>query len=216
MSVHATMHIFGPSRRDAYLDWAQLLTGLGLTLFMALHTLLNLSVILGPKALDRVAGILEILHLDTLAHVTIPILFLIHFVVAARKIPWRIKEQEALWRGARLLKHRDTWLWIVQAVSGMLILILGAIHMWTTITTGPVQALSSAARVQSSGWTMFYVLLIPLVQMHVFIGLYRLGVKWGFIIDTVRPKIVKILTMTWAAVLVLALLALIRYATLPI
>lgn len=213
MSLYATMHVVQPGRRDAYLDCIQALTGICLVLFMAFHTLLTMSIIFGAKSLDTVAGALEALHLDTLAHLTVPILFFVHFVVAARKIPFRVDGQLAIWRDARLLKHRDTWLWIVQAISGMAVLILGAIHMWTTINDPRVLAATSTARVQSSGWTMFYLFLLPLVQMHVFIGLYRLGVKWGFVTDAMRPKVVKILIIVFGCVLALALLALLRYAT---
>ena len=216
MSVDATMHVARPSRRDAYLDWIQMLTGVGLVLFMAFHTLLTSSIIFGAGALDGVAGFLETLHLDTLAHIFVPILFFTHFVVAARKIPFRSDEQLAIWRDAKLLRHRDTWLWVVQAVSAMIILVLGAIHMWTNINDDAILAATSTARVQSGGWTLFYLLLVPLVQLHVFIGVYRIGVKWGFITDALRPKAVKILTIVFGCVTALALIALARYATMTV
>lgn len=216
MSVDATMHVVSPGRRDAYLDWIQMLTGAGLVLFIAFHTLLTASIIFGANALNGVAGALEALHLDTLAHIFVPIFFFTHFVIAARKIPFRVQGQQAIWRDARLLNHRDTWLWIVQAISAMIILVMGAIHMWTNITEGSILAATSAARVQSSGWTLFYLALVPLLQLHVFIGIYRIGVKWAFITDANRARFVKILTIIFCCVLAVALLALARYATLTI
>lgn len=216
MSVDASLFATCPGRRDAYLDWVQMLTGLGLVLFMAFHTLLTSSIIFGAEALDGVAGFLETLHLDTLAHFFVPILFFTHFIVAARKIPFRSEGQLAIWRDAKLLHHRDTWLWVVQAVSAMIILVLGAIHMWTNISDGAILAVTSTARVQSGGWTLFYLVLVPLVQLHVFIGVYRIGVKWGFITDALRPKAAKILTVIFCCVTVLALVALARYATMTV
>ena len=88
-----------------------------------------------------------------------PIFFFTHFIVAARKIPFRSEGQLAIWRDAKLLHHRDTWLWVVQAVSAMIILVLGAIHMWTNISDGAILAVTSTARVQSGGWTLFYLVL---------------------------------------------------------
>lgn len=216
MSVDATMHVARPGRRDAYLDWIQMLTGAGLVLFIAFHTLLTSSIIFGANALNGVAGALEALHLDTLAHIVVPILFFVHFVVAARKIPFRAEGQEAIWRDARLLNHRDTWLWLVQAGSAMIILVMGAVHMWTNINDAAILAATSTARVQSGGWTWFYFFLVPLVQLHVFIGVYRIGVKWGFITDATRPRVAKILAIAFGCVLVVAYIALARYATLTV
>lgn len=59
----------------------------------------------------------------------------------------------------------------------MIILVLGAIHMWTNINDTAILAATSTARVQSGGWLLFYLALIPPVQLHVFIGVYRIGVK---------------------------------------
>jgi fumarate reductase subunit C len=98
----------------------------------------------------------------------------------------------------------------------MIILVMGAVHMWTNINDEAILAVTSTARVQSGGWTLFYLLLVPLVQLHVFVGVYRIGVKWGFITDATRPKVVKILTIVFGCVLALALIALARYATMTV
>ena len=63
----------------------------------------------------------------------------------------------------------------------MVILIMGSIHMWTVLTNLPITADKSAARVQGGWWLAFYAVLLPLIELHVGIGLYRIGVKWGWI-----------------------------------
>jgi fumarate reductase subunit C len=88
--------------------------------------------------------------------------------------------------------------------------------MWTNINDSAILAATSTARVQSGGWFLFYLVLVPLVQLHVFIGVYRIGVKWGFISDVARPKAVKILTIAFGCVLAIALIALVRYATMTV
>ncbi|MFG0239676.1 MAG: DUF1559 domain-containing protein, partial [Gimesia chilikensis] len=37
-------------------------------------------------------------------------------------------------------------------------------------------------------WPVFYLVLLPLVELHVGIGLYRIAVKWGFVKDKTRAK----------------------------
>jgi fumarate reductase subunit C len=107
--------------------------------------------------------------------------FLVHFVLAARKIPYRTKEQSTMWKHSKMLHHKDTWLWVVQAVSAMIILILGSIHVWTVLTDLPITAEKSAARIQGGFWLVLYLILLPMVELHVGIGFYRIAVKWGFI-----------------------------------
>ncbi len=202
------------SRADALWDLIQVLSGLGLALFLAFHTLLTASVLLGARVLDAVAGGLEAIHLDTLAHWSVPVLFLVHFVAAARKVPFRWREQQALWAQARTLRHADTWAWVFQAVSGMAVLLLGVIHMWTTIGAGAIQAASSAARVQSDGWVILYLLLAPLGQGHAVVGVYRAGVKWGVFQDVHRAQVVRVGLFVLGGGVLLSLAALVRYATL--
>ena len=63
----------------------------------------------------------------------------------------------------------------------MVILIMGSIHMWTILSDFPITAFKSAARIQGGFWLVFYLILLPMVELHVGIGFYRIGVKWGFI-----------------------------------
>lgn len=165
----------------AYLDWLQMLTGAGLVLFMWSHMVLVASVNFGPAAMNFIARFFEDTYMAQVGGPMIGMTFLLHFVLAARKIPFRTAEQGAIWQHSRTLRHKDTWLWVVQAGTAMIILIMGSIHMWTVLTDLPITAYKSAARIQGGFWLVFYLILLPMVELHVGIGFYRIGVKWGVI-----------------------------------
>jgi fumarate reductase subunit C len=170
-----------PLRADAYLDSLQMVTGVLLILFMWSHMILVASVNLGAGVMNAIAMFLEDHYLAQVGGPMIALLFLLHFLLAARKMPFRSREARAMWQHSRRFNHLDTWLWVVQAGSAMVILIMGSIHMWTVLTNLPITAARSAARIQGGWWLAFYVVLLPLIELHVGIGLYRIGVKWGWI-----------------------------------
>jgi fumarate reductase subunit C len=58
---------------------------------------------------------------------------------------------------------------------------MGCIHMWTVLTDLPIKAVKSAARIKGGWWLAFYLVLLPNIELHVGVGIYRIGVKWGFI-----------------------------------
>lgn len=169
-------------RLDGVLDWAQMLSGVGLILFMWAHMLLVGSVLISPGIMN---GIAEFFESSGMAQVGGPLIFLLflgHFVLAARKIPFRLEGQKTILEQAKLLHHQDTWLWVVQATTAMVILLMGAIHMWAVLSDLPIVALKCAETLQkNSGWLLFYLVLAPLVHVHLGIGLYRIAVKWGFV-----------------------------------
>ncbi len=203
-----------PTRMAAYMDWLQMLTGAVLILFMWSHMILVSSVILGASAMDALAHFFEATYMAQVGGPLIALIFLTHFVLASRKLPFRLSEQKTMWEHARILKHGDTWLWMIQAVSAMIILVLGAIHLWVVLTDLPITAAKSAARVQQWQWTLFYLILLPMIELHVSIGFYRIGVKWGFIKRANRPrgqKLEKLLTVIFLAI---GVLTLIRFLTL--
>ncbi len=166
---------------SAFLDWLQMLTGVGLILFMWSHMVMVASVNLGVGAMNALAEFLERYYIAQSGGPLIALTFLVHFVLAARKIPFRTEQQAAMWKHSKMLRHRDTWLWVIQVVTAMFILIMGCIHMWTVLTDLPITAQKSAARIQGGFWLVFYLILLPMIELHVGIGFYRIGVKWGVI-----------------------------------
>ncbi|MBF0482292.1 MAG: succinate dehydrogenase/fumarate reductase cytochrome b subunit [Desulfovibrionaceae bacterium] len=181
LSTIATHRPVSPGLTAAYLDWLQMLTGAALILFMWCHMILVSSVIVGPGVMNAIAGFFEFTYMAQLGGPAIFAVFLVHFVLASRKIPFRTAEQKVMWANAKRLEHKDTWLWMVQAATAMVILVMGAIHMWVVLTDLPISAAKSAARIQTGWWLLFYLCLLPMVELHVGIGLYRIAVKWGFV-----------------------------------
>ena len=212
MAINPSIPYARPNR-DAALDWMQMLSGATLVLFMWCHMLLVSSVIISPRLMDAIAHFFEATYMAQIGGPIIFLIFLGHFVLAARKIPFTADGQETAWAHAKMLRHRDTWLWIVQIVTAMLVLIMGAIHMWVVLTDLPIEAAKSAARVQSGGWLWFYLILLPLVELHVGIGAYRIGVKWGFITRANRATAKKIEIGMFCAFMVIGLVTLWVFAT---
>ncbi|KAB1440305.1 succinate dehydrogenase/fumarate reductase cytochrome b subunit [Pseudodesulfovibrio senegalensis] len=214
MSVDATLHVVRPSKRDAVLDWMQMLTGAGLILFMWCHMLLVSSVIISPKIMNAIAYFFEVTYMAQVGGPLIFLTFLFHFVLAARKIPFRAEGQDAIWKHAKMMRHKDTWLWVVQAVTAMIILIMGSVHMWVVLTDLPITAAKSAARIQGGFWFVFYMILLPCVELHVSIGFYRIGVKWGIIKSEGRAASKKLEGVLFTIFMVIGLITLIRFMTL--
>ena len=196
-------------RMDGVLDWAQMLSGAGLIAFMWAHMMLVASVVISPDVMNAIADFFEKTGMAQIGGPLIFLVFLAHFVLASRKIPFRLEGQKTIWGHAKMLHHTDTWLWIVQAVSAMIILVMGAIHMWVVLSDLPITALKSAARIRSGAWIFFYLLLLPLVELHVGIGLYRIAVKWGFVQRTGRKGLKRgenLLTLIFVSIGVLTLI----------
>lgn len=205
-----------PGRISAYLDILQMLTGAGLILFMWSHMILVASVNLGPEVMNTIARFFEDTYMAQAGGPVIAIIFLFHFVLAARKIPFRSREMFTFWKHSRILRHTDTWLWMIQAVTAMIILIMGAIHMWTVLTDLPILAAKSAARVQGGFWLIFYLILLPMVELHVGIGFYRIAVKWGFVKRKDRKPFKGFENILTALFILIGLVTIVRLFILPV
>jgi fumarate reductase subunit C len=215
MAITSSMAYARPNR-DAFYDWMQMLSGAALVLFMWCHMLLVSSVIISPKLMDAIAWFFEATYMAQVGGPLIFLIFIGHFILAARKIPFTANAQEIAWAHAKMLRHRDTWLWIAQVVTAMAVLIMGAIHMWVVLTDLPIQAAKSAARVQSGGWLWFYLILLPLVELHVGIGAYRIRVKWGFITRENRGKAKKIELIMLCGFVIIGVITLMVLANMPL
>jgi len=194
------------SRREVWYELASGLSGLFLALFMWGHMFLVGSILTGSKGFDWVAGMLEEYFIAQPTVAGVLVLFLIHAVMASRKIPAQLRERKKVLKLARELKaygkgfpgmargddrfqpHLESVLWIWQIRTGMIILVLASFHlillgsdvMHATFTGGVgIEAARSLARVQAGLWVIYAVLLVC-VEFHASVGLYRLAVKWGF------------------------------------
>lgn len=197
--------------RAAVCEWAQVLTGLALTLFILAH-LLTLAVILfGARAMTGLEAVYEDIGLTQFGGPAIALLLLVHFVLAARRIPVRSGEQAALWLHARRLRHDDTWLWLVQAATGMVILLLAGTHLWVALTDLPLTAVKSAGRIRGGWWLAFYLVLLPATVVHAAVGIYRLGLKWGLVGRPGRRTLAAAQNIAIALFLLLGAVTLIRF-----
>ncbi|GAB6177304.1 hypothetical protein JCM16814_21950 [Desulfobaculum senezii] len=201
---------------SAYLDWLQMLSGAALIVFMWCHMLLVASVNLSAGVFDALAAFLEYTYMAQIGGPLIGVVFLVHFVLAIRKIPVTTTQQKGMWNQARMLRHKDTWLWIVQAVSAMVILIMAGVHMWTVLTDLPITSVKSATRIQEGGWMWFYLILLPMAELHVGIGFYRIGVKWGFVGRSGRKNFQKLEYAITGGFILIGLITLLTFAGISI
>jgi len=165
-------------------------SGLALALFMWGHMMLVGSILTGELGFEWMATMLEDYFIAQPTVIAIFALFLIHAVLAARKIPAQLEERRILLKLSRDLKsqpHSESLLWIWQVRTGMAVLVLGSFHLILlsidvlTPLFGErigIEYLTSVARVQAGLWLPYAVLLVC-VEFHASIGLYRLAVKWG-------------------------------------
>jgi fumarate reductase subunit C len=199
----------GPARRPNKLDFLQAVSGGTLALFVAVHLLLESTVIISPTLANGIAWLLE----ETfVVHIVAPLVLLLvifHFYIAARRMPLRSGELPTFIKHCRQLKEQDTCFWLVQVGTGVLILVFVFYHILLVLTNMPIEVVHSSARLHQ-GWIFFYLLFLPCAVLHSGIGVYRLGVKYGFCPRPLRARWRK---GVWAAIgcyLVLGLLGLTR------
>ncbi len=194
-------------RWEALMELVQLGTGLLLLVFLQFHLLAVSSIILGPTAFNRDAHVLDEYYLSYIGIPLIILAILVHGLAAMRKAPWKFQEAHVVYQHSKRLAHLDTWLWVVQIVTGGAVLVLASIHVWSTLITWPIEAKTSALRVQG-GYFSFYLLLLAVAEVHAMAGLYRILVKWGW---WHRSRFTNYLVYITAFFVVLGLIALLFF-----
>lgn len=180
-----------PIRSYARWEFIQMATGVALSIFMLTHMALVASILLdfgGGAVFNLITKFFAITYGDYIIVPVVLILLFVHFVTAARKLPSRVQEMKTMWVHANRFQHTDTWLWLVQAITAFIVLVIACAHIWMIITNLPLSASSSAARIQGGFWLGAYLVLLVSVELHLAIGMYRVGVKWGFITRANREK----------------------------
>jgi fumarate reductase subunit C len=180
-------------------------TGLVLALFMWGHVILVGSILTGERGFDWMATMLEDYYIAQPTVAVIFALFLVHAVLASRKIPAQLVERRQMIDLAKGLSqsgrervpsrrdnspfvpHLESMLWIWQVRTGMVILVLGSFHLiligvdiFTPLfgEIAGIESVTSLSRVAAGLWLPYAILLLC-VEFHASVGLYRLAVKWG-------------------------------------
>jgi fumarate reductase subunit C len=184
------------SKIPARLDLLQSISGLFLALFIVFHLIFESSILLGKESMYTLTKIFEAdfiieggspLIVSILA-IIISILFVFHAFLAMRKFPRSYREHLRLKTHAKMLKHTDTNLWLLQITTGFMLFFLGSIHLYTMMSQpqniGPY---ASSDRIYSDLMWAMYLLLLVSVVLHAGAGVYRLIIKWG-IFDGKNPR----------------------------
>lgn len=176
----------------AWLDLIQGISGLLLALFMWLHMVMVSSILLGKDAMYFVARLFEgepllgkpYPGLVSAIVALVLLLFVVHALVAIRKIPHSYREYRQFQLHARGLRHADTGLWMLQVVTGLLLMFFAGAHLYQMLLhPADIGPYASADRVWSGRWWPFYLVMLFAVELHGGIGIYRLAIKWGWFAD---------------------------------
>ncbi len=196
--------LVGEARRQLVYELISGVSGLMLALFMWGHMFFVASILVGTRGFDWLAETLEITYVAQPTVIIIFALFVIHAAMASRKIPAQLRERrrfahlakelhdsERQWLAgsdaSTLKPHVESWLWIWQVRTGMIMLVLGSFHLILigldifTAQFGDrvgIEAATSMART-AGGLVWVYGVLLLCVEFHAGIGLYRLAIKWG-------------------------------------
>ena len=193
------------SRLDAW----QALSGACLALFVCVHLILEGTVVLSPSLTDAIGWLLEATYAAQIAAPLIVLLILFHFWIAARKMPFRSGELKIFVDHSKALNDPDTWLWLVQVFTAVIILAGAFFHVYTVMTDMPISVAETTKRLHN-GWLLFHVIFLPCVILHTGIGIWRLAVKFGYCSKTARETWRRRIWVGMGCYLLLGALALTR------
>lgn len=217
------------SRLPGKLDFVQSATGLFLALFMWAHMFFVATILLGKDAMYHVAKFFEGSAffnepkpvLVSFVVAVVFIIFIVHAALGMRKLPINFRQWQVYRTHMKMMKHEDTSLWYVQAMTGFTMFFLGSAHLFMMMTkASEIGPYGSADRMWSDFMWPFYLILLIAVEMHGTIGLYRLCVKWGWFEGKnhkeTRAKLKKVKWIITAFFLALGLLTLAAYVKIGI
>jgi fumarate reductase subunit C len=210
------------SRWPARMDLYQSLTGLVLGLFMWGHMFFVSSILVSKDAMWTITKLFEGYFFlgksyPGLVSVIVAIIFatlMAHAFLAMRKFPANFRQWQVFNAHRQLLRHGDTTLWWIQALTGFALFFLASIHLYQMLMhPGAIGPYGSADRFWSYSWWPLYLVLLFAVELHAGIGLYRLAVKWGWLIgDDANAGRKRLQTVKWTLTAFFLVLGLATFA----
>ncbi len=177
------------SHWPARLDVVQSASGLFLGLFMWGHMAFVSTILISKDAMWWVTRMFEgqfvfgSRYPGIVAAIValVAVMFVLHGFLAMRKFPANFQEYRSFSGHWKMLRHEDTTLWWVQAVTGFALFFLASVHLYQMLVhPGDIGPFESADRVWTGRWWPLYLVLLFSVELHGGVGLYRLAVKWGW------------------------------------
>lgn len=177
------------SHWPARLDVVQSASGLFLALFMWGHMAFVSTILISKDAMWWVTKAFEGRFVFGRSYpgivaaivALVVVMFVLHGLLAMRKFPANFQECRSLRSHRKMLRHEDTTLWWVQAVTGFALFFFASVHLYQMLLhPGDIGPYESADRVYSGRWWPLYLVLLFTVELHGGVGLYRLAVKWGW------------------------------------
>jgi fumarate reductase subunit C len=177
------------SHWPARLDFVQSASGLFLGLFMWGHMAFVSTILISKDAMWWVTKMFEGYFFFGRPYpgivsgvvALVSAAFVLHAFLAMRKFPANFAEYKSFLGHQKMLRHEDTTLWWVQAVTGFALFFSASVHLYQMLMhPGDIGPYESADRVWSGRWWPLYLVLLFCVELHGGVGLYRLAVKWGW------------------------------------
>jgi len=174
----------------ARLDFLQSLTGLILAIFIMGHILFEASILLSNEMMYRVTLMFEGYYffgerypgIISFLAAGIGTIFILHAGIAIRRFPSSYRNYKIIKEHTTRMKHEDSSLWLIQVITGFMMLFIGSVHLYIMMTQpSNIGPFASSSRVVDEFMGPLYFMLLLAVISHAFIGLYRLALKWGFL-----------------------------------
>ena len=211
-------------KTPALLDFFQSLTGLILAIFIMGHILFEASILLSNEMMYRVTLMFEGYYffgerypgIISFLAAGIGTIFILHAGIAIRKFPSSYKKYKIIKEHTTRMKHEDSSLWLIQVITGFMMLFIGSVHLYIMMTQpSNIGPFASSSRVVDEFMGPLYFMLLISVISHAFIGLYRLALKWGFLEGTntkiSRARFKLLMKVMIAVYIIVGLSSLARY-----
>ena len=177
-------------KTPARLDFLQSFTGIILAFFIMGHILFESSILISNEMMYRVTIMFEGYYffgetypgIISFLAFAVFIIFILHGALALRKFPASYKQYKIMHEHTSKMKHEDSFLWMIQVVTGFMMFFIGSVHLYIMMTQpSNIGPFASSSRVVDELMGPLYFMLLLSVVSHAFIGLYRVALKWGFL-----------------------------------
>ena len=208
----------------ARLDFIQSTTGLILALFIMGHIMFEASILISNEMMYKVTMMFEGYYffgerypgIISFLAAAIGSIFILHAGIAVRKFPASYKDYKTIKEHTQRMKHEDSYLWMVQVITGFMMAFIGSVHLYIMMTQpSNIGPFASSSRVVDEFMGPLYFMLLISVVSHAFIGLYRLALKWGFMegknTKVSRARFKLLMKMMIALYIVVGLASLAKY-----